>query len=473
MSLHFVAIHDFEPVDPGEIRLYRDDEVVVKPPIPDKNDWWNGSNLNSGEHGYFPGNYVMFKETETEVPPVPPRKTQTDLKDMTWYWGQASREEVNESMKNMPDGTFLVRDAMADVGQYTLTLRKGGTNKLIRIINKDGKYGFSPPLEFPSVPHLIEHFKQNSLSQYNSGLDISLTRPLIRDEAASDVLQGLTTFKEKYVIVKNSVQRLSMAFEKEASKKASYIEYIDKYKKIQTAQSDILQWLKNQYTILTHRLNDSRHAVLNQNLNMLESTLYKEQRVLEDVNLNLNNKQGLLRGVEVHLKKLKNELREETKNLTDLEKSLRSIGVDPTQFNQQNTDYDDCVANSGYVQPPDIRPRSPSTAMPDMFEMGTYFIANKTREEYRDALVNKPDGTFLIRPSIHIPGSYTLDIVVSNEIKKVSIIHEEGMFGLVRPTRFVTITQLVEHYARVSLREHNRLLDTKLMYPAYDPRFNG
>ena len=67
----------------------------------------------------------------------------------------------------------------------------------------------------------------------------------------------------------------------------------------------------------------------------------------------------------------------------------------------------DCVANDGYVQLPDVR----QNTMPDMFEMGTYFIRNRTREEYRDALVNKPDGTFLIRPSIHIPGSFTLDIV--------------------------------------------------------------
>ena len=62
---------------------------------------------------------------------------------------------------------------------------------------------------------------------------------------------------------------------------------------------------------------------------------------------------------------------------------------------------------------------------------------------------------------------------VQDVIKKVAIIHELSMYGLVSPTTFSTITQLVEYYRRNSLREHNRLLVTQLIYPAFDPRFDS
>ena len=70
--------------------------------------------------------------------------------------------------------------------------RKGGVDKLIRILHNDGTYGFSEPLLFNSVVDLIEYYKSRSLAKYNAKLDIKLSNPLPKYDQVSRARTTLT-----------------------------------------------------------------------------------------------------------------------------------------------------------------------------------------------------------------------------------------------------------------------------------------
>lgn len=65
---------------------------------------------------------------------------------------------------------------------FSSRYRKGGNNKLIKIFHRDGKYGFSDPLTFSSVVELINHYRNESLAQYNPKLDVKLLYPVSKHQ---------------------------------------------------------------------------------------------------------------------------------------------------------------------------------------------------------------------------------------------------------------------------------------------------
>ncbi|MCP9265721.1 Phosphatidylinositol 3-kinase regulatory subunit alpha [Dirofilaria immitis] len=100
------------------------------------------------------------------------------LQQQEWYWANASKEEIASAICDCPSGTFCVRDASTK-GNYTLTLRYGERNRLIRIIVAGEHCGFTEDmLKFESVVSLIDYYRRNSLLEYNRQLSTELLYPL-------------------------------------------------------------------------------------------------------------------------------------------------------------------------------------------------------------------------------------------------------------------------------------------------------
>ncbi|XP_029798236.1 phosphatidylinositol 3-kinase regulatory subunit alpha isoform X4 [Suricata suricatta] len=354
-------------------------------------------------------------------------------------------------------------------GDYTLTLRKGGNNKLIKIFHRDGKYGFSDPLTFNSVVELINHYRNESLAQYNPKLDVKLLYPVskyqqdqvVKEDNIEAVGKKLheynTQFQEKsreydrlyedYTRTSQEIQMKRTAieafnetikiFEEQCQSQERYSkEYIEKFKR--EGNEKEIQRIMHNYEKLKSRISeivDSRRR--------LEEDLKKQAAEYREIDKRMNSIKPDL----IQLRKTRDQYL-----MWLTQKGVRQKKLNEWLGNENTEDQYSLVEDDEDLPHHDEK---------------TWNVGSSNRNKAENLLRGKRDGTFLVRESSK-QGCYACSVVVDGEVKHCVINKTATGYGFAEPYNlYSSLKELVLHYQHTSLVQHNDSLNVTLAYPVY------
>uniref|UniRef100_A0A671YBI5 Osteoclast-stimulating factor 1 n=1 Tax=Sparus aurata TaxID=8175 RepID=A0A671YBI5_SPAAU len=130
--------------------------------------WWQGKILATSKIGFFPSDAVR---------PCPCVSVAVVVHGWFRFAGPMERYQAEVELLDRENGTYLVRHRSKECTEYAISIRFNDKVRHIKILTKDGCFYIAESRLFKTVLDLVEYYKQYSLKEGFSSLDITLQVP--------------------------------------------------------------------------------------------------------------------------------------------------------------------------------------------------------------------------------------------------------------------------------------------------------
>ena len=322
---------------------------------------------------------------------------------------------------------------------------------------------------------LVEYYRQHSLAEFNSKLDVKLKFPVSRltSQINSEIIY--TRLNEIHHEIR-SKHNLFKAVEKEFTNTRSSYDELCILNSSQMLLVDLLKDHKN--CMKTFIKTGVYPEILAQNKIQFDALLTTEIGYLTEIEAKLDLLKRRDSEYEIKISLLRSELNCFFNQREEYVTWLLENGVENDAMQSRLSGYDlDEDIFGGTVEALNLlKPLSMGTESltklsaqsklsQHLWLASSDLDKNSIQQIFYDS--GQIDGSFLVRPANDIMGShmYTLEVMFKLKKYRIKIYIIQELFQLEKGPTFPTLEMLIQYYSTSSLKSYKQILDTTLKFP--------